>query len=283
MKKTALVLRCNASDMSSYGGFIWPGVGQVAECPDWVPDTECGNGLHGWLYGHGDSSTSEYVGIPDAKWLVVEVNEEDIIDLGRKVKFPRGIVRYVGDKAGATGYLTEHEPRSANDAVIGLVKTVGNNQSVMGGNYSVLTGGHHSILTGGNYSTLTGGYRSTLTGGHGSTLTGGLCSTLTGGHYSTLTGGHVSTLTGGDYSTLTGGDWSTLTGGDWSTLTGGHNSTLTGGDYSTLTGGDWSTLSIKWFDYKTNRERISIAYVGEDGIEPNVAYKLDGQGKFIRS
>ncbi|MDE1971411.1 MAG: hypothetical protein KGI50_07600 [Patescibacteria group bacterium] len=226
-KKTVLVLRCNKSDMSSYGGFIWPGAGQVAECPDWKANDECGNGLHGWLYGHGDSSTSSYVGVPDAKWLVVEVNEEDIIDLDGKVKFPRGIVRYVGDKAGATGYLTEHEPRSANDAIIGLVKTVGDNQSAIGGDYSVLNGG----------------YRSTLTGGHGSTLTGGLCSTLTGGHYSTLTGGHNSTLTGGYRS----------------------------------------TLSIKWFDHETYRYRISIAYVGEDGIEPNVAYKLDGQGKFIKA
>ncbi|HET8687428.1 MAG TPA: hypothetical protein VFM18_12310 [Methanosarcina sp.] len=251
MKKTALVLRCNAPDMSSYNGFIWPGIGQIAECPDWMANDECGNGLHGWLYGHGGSGTSYYVSQPNAKWLVVEVNEDEIIDLGGKVKFSRGIVRYVGDKAGATGYLTEHEPRSANDAIIGLVKNVGNEQSAMGGDYS--------ILNGGDYSTLNGGYRSTLTGGKGSTLTGG----------------EGSTLTGGNYSTLTGGDYSTLTGGDYSTLTGGH--------YSTLTGGPGSTLSIKWFDHETNRHRISIAYVGEDGIEPNVVYELDGQGKFIRA
>ncbi|HET8687754.1 MAG TPA: hypothetical protein VFM18_13970 [Methanosarcina sp.] len=235
MKKTALVLRCNASDMSSYGGFIWPGVGQVAECQDWIPDEECGHGLHGWLYGHGDYRSSSYVGQPDAKWLVVEVNEEDIIDLDGKVKFPRGVVRYVGDKAGATGYLTEHEPRSANDAIIGLVKNVGYEQSAMGGNYSVLTSGNYS------------------------------------------------TLTGGDCSTLNGGNGSTLNGGDCSTLTGGEDSTLTGGIGSTLTGGDCSTLSIKWFDHETNRYRISIAYVGEDGIEPNVAYKLDDKGKFIKA
>ncbi|HET8686441.1 MAG TPA: hypothetical protein VFM18_07225 [Methanosarcina sp.] len=267
MKKTALVLRCNNSDMSSYNGFMWPGMGQVAECPDWEANGYCGNGLHGWLYGHGDSSSSYYVFKPDAKWLVVEVNEEDINDLYGKVKFPRGIVRYVGDKAGATGYLTEHEPRSANDAVIGLVKTVGGGQSAIGCDFSVLTGGYGCTLTGGNSSILNGGYGCTLTGGNSSILNGG----------------NSSKLTGGDNSTLTGANGSTLTGANGSTLTGGDNSTLTGGYYSTLTGGNGSILSIKWFDYETNRQRISTAYVGEDGIEPNVAYKLDGYGKFIKA
>ena len=259
MKKTALVLRCNAADMSSRGGFVWPDIGQTAECPDWKANDECGNGLHGWLYGHGNSLTSAYINEPDAKWLVVEVNEDEIIDLDGKVKFPRGIVRFVGDKAGATAYLTEHEPRSANDAVIGLVKTVGDHQSAMGGDESMLTGGDESMLTGCDYSTLTGG------------------------HYSTLTGGRCSTLTGGRCSTLTGGDYSTLTGGDYSTLTGGRCSTLTGGRCSTLTGGNESTLSIKWYDETTNRHRIATAYVGEDGIEPNVAYRLNDEGKFIKA
>ena len=117
----------------------------------------------------------------------------------------------------------------------------------------------------------------TLTGGYGSTLTGGYRSTLTGGYGSTLTGGHGSTLTGGDRSTLTGGDGSTLTGGDGSTLTGGDRSTLTGGDRSTLTGGEYSTLTGKWLDGL--RYRIAVAYVGEGGIEPGVAYRIVN-GKF---
>ena len=106
---------------------------------------------------------------------------------------------------------------------------------------------------------------------------------LTGGHYSTLTGGDGSTLTGGDGSTLTGGYRSTLTGGDRSTLTGGDGSTLTGGDRSTLTGGECSTLQVKWWDHVASRERIATAYVGEDGIEANTAYKLDDNHQFIKA
>ena len=193
--------------------------------------------------------------------------------------------------------------------------TGGNYSTLTGGNYSTLTGGYGSTLTGGGCSTLTGGHRSTLTGGHrstltggdrsiltgsyGSTLTGGGCSTLTGGYGSTLTGGGGSTLTGGNGSALTGGDRSTLTGGDCSTLTGGNDSTLTGGDRSTLTGGDCSTLTggygstltgggcstlqIKWWDHVASRGRIATAYVGEDGIEANTAYKLDANYQFIKA
>lgn len=73
----------------------------------------------------------------------------------------------------------------------------------------------------------------------------------------------------------------TLTGGYHSTLTGGEGSTLTGGHYSTLTGGDYSTLIFKYWG--GHRDRIIIGYVGEDEIEPNVAYRLDDDHKIVRA
>ena len=80
----------------------------------------------------------------------------------------------------------------------------------------------------------------------------------------TLTGGYCSTLTGGYHSTLTGGDCSTLTGGDCSTLTGGYHSTL---------------IISRW---ENDRRKIYTACVGEDGILPDVPYKLDN-GRFVRA
>ena len=96
-------------------------------------------------------------------------------------------------------------------------------------------------------------------------------------------------MTGGDYTIVNCGNYSTVTGGYHSIVTGGHSSTVTGGNYSTVTGGydskvasgNGSVLSIKHFDGK--RIRLVTAYVGEDGIEPNVAYKLDDNGKFVRA
>jgi hypothetical protein len=97
---------------------------------------------------------------------------------------------------------------------------------------------------------------------------------MTGGDRATLTGGVGSTLTGGDRSTLTGGDWATLTGGYLAKLTGGDRATLTGGVGSTLTGGDRSTLISKWYDCKTDKTRVAVAYVGENGIKPGVKYHV---------
>ena len=136
----------------------------------------------------------------DARWLVVAVDQATIVDLGGKVKFPRGEVVACGSRFDATTYLAEHG--GFGRAIIGV--------SLTGGDYSTLTGGGRSTLTGGDESKLTGGHSSRLTGGDWSTLTGGHSSTLTGGYESKLIGGYGSKLTGGDESTLTGGNGSKL-------------------------------------------------------------------------
>ena len=61
--------------------------------------------------------------------------------------------------------------------------------------------------------------------------------------------------------------------------TAGDAGTATAGNRGTATAGDDGILVIKLWDGK--RYRISIGYVGEDGIEPNKKYKLDEKGKFI--
>jgi hypothetical protein len=42
------------------------------------------------------------------------------------------------------------------------------------------------------------------------------------------------------------------------------------------------SLSLLWWDYNNSRYREEIAYVGENGIEPNVQYQLDNQHKFVK-
>ena len=78
-KQTSLVLRTCSADMLSKNGFVWPGVGEMAEAPDWINNDECGYGLHGWLYGQGDHSCSSYLD-STAKWLVVEVESDHIVE-----------------------------------------------------------------------------------------------------------------------------------------------------------------------------------------------------------
>ena len=65
-------------------------------------------------------------------------------------------------------------------------------------------------------------------------------------------------------------------------VTGGDGSTVTGGDGSTVTGGEKSKLVLAWWDQEKNRSRTEVAYVGEKGIEPNVAYKLNKKHEFVK-
>ena len=236
----------------TYNDFQWPTeVGAKVTAPDWNPEPECGNGLHGWLNGEG-VGTVGYINTEGCIWMDLGV-EGEVVELQGKVKFKECTILHVGDQLSATKFLRNLVPESR--AMLGEQLLVGDNTTEMTGDYGSITGGNWSTLTGGNWSTLTGG------------------------NDSTLIGGYRSALTGGNESTLTGGDRSTLTGGYGSTLTGGYGSTLTGGDRSTLTGGYGSTLTFKIWD--GNRYRLHTFYIGENGVEPNVAYKFE-DGKIVK-
>ena len=236
----------------SHDSFQWPRKGKVS-CDDWSNESKCGNGLHGLLMGYGNGSLLNWD--TNAKWLVVKVLTKDIVAIDQdKVKFPKGTVVYCGDRKGATDYIIAHGAEASK--VVGAFITVGN--GAMGQGY--------------HYSTVSGGDWSTVNGGEGSTVSGGNRSTVNGGDYSTVNGGYRSTVSGGYGSTVNGGDWSTVNGGEGSTVSGGYR--------STVSGGIGSILQVKWDD--GTRFRIATAYVGEDGIEANVKYKVNNQGKFVK-
>ena len=231
-----LILRTNDKNNQSRGDFQYPTKGYV-EAPDWEATNECGFGLHGALKGVGNGCLFNWNN--DAIWMVLEVKESEIINLGDKVKFKGGNIVYSGTRQEATKLLYDVY---RNVGIIGLDYHSDKKEMIVGGYYSTLTGGYNSTLTGGNESILSGDFG--------------------------------STLIGGNYSTLTGGDYSTLTGGNWSTLIGGNRSTLTGGIGSTLSGGDNSVLRFKYWD--ESRDRIKTYYVGENGVKPNTKYRLNG-------
>ena len=237
-------LRTTDAHGRSRGGFQWPlEIGAVVSAPDWSPKPVCGGGLHGLRNGLGNASLLDWGS--NALWWIVEADDDQAVDLRGKWKFASCRVIAFGTRADVTATLYALCPGPIHGVM--------------------LTGGEGSTLAGGDWSTLTGGHRATLTGGDWSTLTGGHRATLTGGHSAKLTGGHRATLTGGDCSTLTGGDGATLTGGEGSTLTGGHRATLTGGHSATL-------IFLRWI---AGLSRVLVAYVGEDGIMPGVAYRAN--------
>jgi len=202
--ETALILRTCSADMKSHSDFQWPSeVGAVVEAPDWIANDECGNGLHGWLFGQGDHGCSGSVSNPDAKWLVVEAVLADVIALGGKVKFPRCTIRHIGDRKSATDFMLANEVRSAGVAIIGATRTAGDKE-------------HCQV-------------------------------------------GALGSATAGD------------------------SGTATAGDSGTATAGDKGEIRIKFWDKKSQRDRTAQGYIGEDGLEPNVAYKLNTKNEFVRA
>ena len=156
-----LVLRCCRSDFTSRNDFVWPSeVGAVVVAPDWEPTEECGNGLHGWLYGHGDIACVTYWEEADSKWLVLEV--DDVIELNGKCKFERAVVRFVGAKSNAAAFLLENEPLANAEKVIGLTLSAGDEESLLVGTLGTATVGYKGTATVGNGGTATGGENAEL-------------------------------------------------------------------------------------------------------------------------
>lgn len=247
---TSLVLRTCRADMTSSNGFVWPQAGGIAQAPDWNDLPECGQGLHGWLYGHGDYRCSNYRN-STAKWLVVEVESDSIVMLKGKCKFARGKVLFVGSKKDATDYLRTHEPRAREGAVIG----------------AQIIAGDHEIATVGDYGTATAGYMGTATAGD----------------YGTATAGYMGTATAGGGGTATVGDYGMATAGDYGRATAGDEGTATVGDEGTATAGVKGRIHISYWDKSANRDRTKTGYIGEDGLLPKMAYRLDERHQFVEA
>ncbi|EPW1765506.1 hypothetical protein ACWEWS_002839 [Pseudomonas aeruginosa] len=283
-QETALVLRTCSADLTSHGGFQWPDkIGAVVEAPDWKKDNKCGHGLHGWLFGQGDHGCSSTVGGADAKWLVVEVGLSDLIALGGKVKFPRCTIRHIGDRASATQFLIANEPRAAGVAVIGATLQAGDKELCQVGAYGTATAGYKGTATAGYNGTATAGDEGTATAGDEGTATAGYNGTATAGRWGTATAGDEGTATAGYNGTATAGRWGTATAGDEGTATAGDKGTATAGYKGTATAGEKGEIRIRYWDEKADRYRTVIGYIGEDGLEPNVPYRLNADHKFARS
>ncbi len=241
--ETVLILRTCAPGGISHNGFTWPlEVGAQVEAPDWDAEPRCGGGLHGLLWGEGDGTFLNWQ--PDAVWIVWETDARGVVDIDRKVKARRGVVRHVGDQQSATTYLAEH-------------------------------GGAGRVIVGG---TATAGYSGTATAGDRGTATAGDSGTATAGDSGTATAGYRGTATAGYSGTATAGYSGTATAGYRGTATAGDSGTATAGYSGTATAGEDGVIAIKWWDEKAQKLRQAIGVVGQNGIEPNTPYRcVDGQ------
>ena len=162
-----LVLKSLPASMKAYGGFQWPESGAVF-APDWKPTEECGNGLHGWLWGAGDAGLRCMD--DDAKWLVLSV-PSDFVDLGQKVKFPSCEIKYLGDRETAVAIIQHYAP-GGTPAMFGTA-TAGDEGTATAGDEGTATAGYRGTATAGDEGTATAGNRGTATAGYRGTATAG--------------------------------------------------------------------------------------------------------------
>ncbi|MEZ7170047.1 hypothetical protein QVM08_31015, partial [Pseudomonas aeruginosa] len=99
----------------------------------------------------------------------------------------------------------------------------------------------------------------------------------------TLQAGDKELCQVGAYGTATAGDEGTATAGYKGTATAGYKGTATAGYKGTATAGEKGEIRIRYWDEKTERYRTVIGYIGEDGLEPNVPYKLSAGRKLVRA
>ena len=100
--------------------------------------------------------------------------------------------------------------------------------------------------------------------------------------YDKLAGHNSNPAASGDYSNLAAsGDYSNLAAsGDYSKLAAsGKNSICMAAGYaSTALVGENGVIVLPYYD--GIRTRVAVGYVGENGIEPNVEYKVNNNGIF---
>jgi hypothetical protein len=71
-----------------------------------------------------------------------------------------------------------------------------------------------------------------------------------------------------------------VTAGISGQATAGDYGQATAGYYGQATAGIYGTIAVRWWD--GGRYRLAVGYVGEDGIEPNVAYRCDCRGQLVK-
>lgn len=282
-----LVLRTCDKRLRSFNNFKWPAKGPIS-APDWNREPVCGNGLHGLLWGEGDHTLLNFD--DDARWLVVEVEANHIVHIGRKVKFPKGVVVFCGNRARATKYLLTHGGHGR--AVVGAAVTVGSYETaVVGGGGSATAGrggvavsgddgvslaGTNGKAVAGNYGKATAGDRGCATADERGHATVGILGHATVGIRGHAVAGNNGIATAGAEGTAKAGDRGHAVACMRGVAIAGRQGVAFVYDGGSASAGVGGTISFaRYADASCRRRDVFTAAVKPKGHpRPNVLYKL---------
>jgi hypothetical protein len=97
----------------------------------------------------------------------------------------------------------------------------------------------------------------------------------------TITTGNGGTSISGNFGISISGICGTSISGYEGQSTSGHYGQSTSGNSGKCRSGESGIIQIKWVDNKSIRNRILTGYIGEDGLEPDVFYRVE-DGKFVK-
>ena len=225
------------------------------------------------------------------------ISDEGSLNRFAAVKASGTISRHDGDtKIASASLLVEVElkmPEFIYAAISWIKAACNTEEAAASGHYSQLAAsGHYSQLAAsGHYSQLaaSGNYSQLAASGRSSQL-------AASGHYSQLAAsgdssqlaasGHYSQLAAsGDSSKLaaSGNSSQLAASGDSSKLAASGDSSIVcaaSANCKASAGNNGCIVLTRWVESE-KRYRASVAYVGENGIKPNVFYELDATGEFV--
>jgi hypothetical protein len=186
-------IRTCKSDMTSYGGFVWPGVGEKVVAPDWDPKPQCGNGLH-FLLPYQNKPGSWY---DNVVYMAIDVDPQLVVDLDGKSKAPEAIVRFKGTRCELYVWLQSHG--HAGPWYQGVL-IAGDYDTARVGAYGIaIVGVHGHALAGNSGRAIAGDCGVAVSGSYGSSKAGryGYAEVGARGHAMASLGGCVSAGTDG--------------------------------------------------------------------------------------
>lgn len=252
MTDTILMLRTCDARMRSRRGLVWPASWPV-ECADWDPTPRCGHGLHGLPGGVGYGGCLDWR--PTARWLVFEARADELVRInGDSAKAPRGNVVYCGNRLGAVQYLVD---RGCSGLIVGATVTVGCHRTAVAG--------YHGTARAGDVGEAIAGYHGTAIAGDFGQATAGDRGQATVGNYGKAVAGNHGKATAGRGGKATAGIGGTAVAGDYGTATAEYQGEAAAGEHG--------QIAIE--HYEDRRPRLAVGYVGENGIEPDVLYRVE--------
>jgi hypothetical protein len=324
--KTTFMLRTCAADMSSYyGSFIYPTSGMV-ECPDWSPRKACGNGLHGLLHGKGDYSLMNDAA--DAKWLILAVNADDVVEIdSAKCKVPRGEVVFVGTGSEAVAKLLELDPEADRASLpyaqasasgdYGQASASGSRgqasasgdygqasasgyqgQASASGDYqgqASASGDYGQASASGDYGQASAsGYQgqASASGDYGQASASGYQrpgeQASASGDYgqASASGYQGQASASGDYGQASASGYqgqASASGSRGQASASGSRGQASAGRGGRSRSGQLGILILFRWDDAAQRERVVVAYVGENGIKENTWYRLNDAGEIVEA